>query len=249
MTITDNTTGLGLTDGTYAPVRPSLAARVATVGGADNDEFIRQIDRRQRGHRLRAERRAGRRAAALGQDRQRRRPAAPSAGTSSTCPTARRPARSRCGPMSASTTPSAPTARSRPPIETTNLTGLVINGVDRRRRPARARRQRRDAVRRRQRHGVGQQPEPERLRRGRVRLGRDQRQRPRRRVLQQRPADRPGAGDDGELQRRQPAQAPRRRRVRGDLGIRRADLLGRRRASSARRSNPPTPTSRRSSPS
>jgi flagellar hook protein FlgE len=41
-TVTDGTTGLSLTDGTYAPVRPSLAARVATVGGADNDEFIRQ---------------------------------------------------------------------------------------------------------------------------------------------------------------------------------------------------------------
>jgi flagellar hook protein FlgE len=42
MTITDNTTGLGLTDGAYDPVRPSLAARVAAVRGADNDEFIRQ---------------------------------------------------------------------------------------------------------------------------------------------------------------------------------------------------------------
>jgi flagellar hook protein FlgE len=40
--ITDGTTGLALTDGTYAPVRPSLAARAATIGGADNDEFIRQ---------------------------------------------------------------------------------------------------------------------------------------------------------------------------------------------------------------
>jgi flagellar hook protein FlgE len=42
MTITDGTTGLGLTDGTYNPVRPSLAARVATVNGSDGDEFIRQ---------------------------------------------------------------------------------------------------------------------------------------------------------------------------------------------------------------
>lgn len=40
--ITDGTTGLGLTNGTYNPNRPSLAARVATVRGADADEFVRE---------------------------------------------------------------------------------------------------------------------------------------------------------------------------------------------------------------
>jgi flagellar hook protein FlgE len=42
MAITDGTAGLGLTDGNYDPVRPSLAARVATVRAADSAEFVRQ---------------------------------------------------------------------------------------------------------------------------------------------------------------------------------------------------------------
>ena len=112
-----------------------------------------------------------------------------------------------------------------------------------------ARHRRHHPVRRSQRHRRGHGAQPERLSGGRVRLGRDQRQRPRRGVLQQRPAGRSGAGGDGQLQRRQPAQAPRRRRVRGDLGIRASRSSTPTAASSALRSKRPTPTSRRNSPS
>ncbi len=40
--VADGTTGLGLTDQTYAPVQPWLAARVATVDAQDSDAFIAQ---------------------------------------------------------------------------------------------------------------------------------------------------------------------------------------------------------------
>ena len=198
-----------------------------------------------------AERRAGQRADALGQDRQRRRRAAPSAGTCSTS--------SNSAATGASTDVDQcrqrlhlrrrRLARSRRSCRPT-LTNLTVNGVAvgdvALQHGANGLTQFADA------NGTAERDDaqPERL---------------------SAPASssrwpstttaaswssysngqqhRNGPGGDGQVQRRQPAQAPRRRRVRGDLGIGRADPRYCRAASSAPRSKPPTPTSRRSSPS
>ncbi len=92
-----------------------------------------------------------------------------------------------------------------------------------------------DPVRRSERQCRSDDAQPERLRRGRVRLGLGERQRSRRGVVHQRPAARSGPGGHRQLQRRQCAQAHGWRRVRGDLGIGRAaarhqrgDRVGRR---------------------
>ena len=133
-------------------MRPSLAARVATIGGADNDEFIRQTI-------------AGNAVTVYAQngapvDVQLRWAKIDSTETggaerwnlfymSNSQATGSQPMWTNVGVDYTFGANGSLT----PPIETTNLTGLVINGVDRRRRPARARRQRRHPVRRCQRHG------------------------------------------------------------------------------------------------